>query len=106
MAISRYDYDETRREYEMREMQYRLKQEMMREMDRYAQQVHAASSPYQNVFGTVTTVSSVSSVSNGTTQLSQSQMAAAQVESKTPNDPLGFMKLADRNKLLLTGVKP
>lgn len=103
MAISRYDYDETRREYEMREMQYRLKQEMMREMDRYAQQVHAASSPYQNVFGTVATVSSVS---NGTTQLSQSQMAAAQVESKTPNDPLGFMKLADRNKLLLTGVNP
>lgn len=102
MAISHFDYEE-RRERDMREMQYRMKQEMMREMDRYAQNLQVVTSPYQNVFGTVTTVSSVS---NGTTQLSQSQMAAAQVESKTPNDPLGFMKLADRNKLLLTGVKP
>lgn len=97
MAISHFDFEE-RRERDMREMQYRIKQEMMREMDRYAQNLQVATSPYQNVFGTVTTVS--------TGQLSQSQMAAAQVESKTPNDPLGFMKLADSKKLLLTGVKP
>lgn len=102
MAISHFDYEE-RRERDMREMQYRMQQEMMRGLDRYAQQVHAASSPYQNAFNAVT---SVTSVSNGVNQMSPAQMAAAQVESKTPNDPLGFMKLADRNKLLLTGVKP
>jgi hypothetical protein len=100
MAISKYDYDEARREHEMREFQYRMKQDMLREMDRYAQQVNVISSPYQNAFGKVT------SLNGGMNQLSQMQMAAAQVESKTPNDPLGFMKLADSNKLLLTGVKP
>lgn len=101
MAISNFDFQE-RYERDMREMQYRMKQDMMREMDRYAQQVSVISSPYQNALGTVTSVSTVTN----TTGLSQMQMAAAQVESKTPIDPLGFMKLADSNKLLLTGVKP
>jgi hypothetical protein len=122
MAISIFE-QEDRQRYMMREMEYRLKQEMLREMDRHAQQANAVS-PYQNAYpglGTltgVTGVTSVTSISGGmdhhklsqaqmaAAQVAAAQVAAAQVESKTPNDPLGFMKLADSKKLLLTGVKP